>query len=142
MAKIYYSIEDAEKIVKKLEERIERIMKLNDDINDITELQVNIKGDEVEEQLFALDLNRKFHKASHKLYEEMYVLTEIGCIEKDLELGLVDFYSRYEDRDILLCWRYGEKGIKHWHEVDACYKMRKPVSILKNEYQEKLRKLR
>ena len=142
MAKIYYSVEEAEEKIKLVEKKVEQLMKLNNEINDITELQVTIRGDEVEEQLFALDLNRQFHKSSHELYEEMHALAKEGVVIKDMEIGLIDFYSRFEERDIQLCWKFGERGIRHWHEVDAGHKGRKPISILKYEYQEKLRKIR
>lgn len=43
------------------------------------------------------------------------------------EEGLVDFHSMRDDRLVLLCWRYGEERITHWHEVDAGYAGRRPI---------------
>lgn len=54
-------------------------------------------------------------------------LSEVGCIFKGFDGGLVDFYSRLDDRDIFLCWKLGEPEIGHWHEVDAGFARRKPL---------------
>lgn len=40
----------------------------------------------------------------------------------------MDFPSRYQERTILLCWKLGEESIRFWHEVDAGYAGRQPVT--------------
>ncbi len=54
-------------------------------------------------------------------------LTALGCVFKGFEGGLVDFYSLREDRLVFLCWRRGEPGIGHWHELDAGFAGRQPI---------------
>jgi hypothetical protein len=46
-------------------------------------------------------------------------IQSMGCLVKSLEDGLVDFPCRKDGREVYLCWRYGEKDIEYWHEVDA-----------------------
>ncbi len=46
-------------------------------------------------------------------------LSNVGCVFKGFDDGLVDFHSRIEGRDVFLCWRLGEEEITHWHELDA-----------------------
>jgi len=41
--------------------------------------------------------------------------------------GLLDFMTRYRDRDVCLCWKLGEKGIGHWHGTEEGYAGRKPI---------------
>src|SRR5215212_1742396 len=41
-----------------------------------------------------------------------------GAQIKSLEEGLLDFPSRRDGEDILLCWRLGEDEIGYWHGVD------------------------
>ena len=55
-------------------------------------------------------------------------LTNVGCVFKGFEGGLVDFHSRKEGRDILLCWKLGEPEIQYWHEVDAGFAGRQPLT--------------
>jgi len=50
-----------------------------------------------------------------------------GCQVKDLRLGLLDFPTRYKDREVLLCWRLGEPAIDYWHEVDAGFAGRRRI---------------
>jgi hypothetical protein len=51
-----------------------------------------------------------------------------GVLVKDLDQGLLDFPSRREGEDILLCWHVGEDEIRFWHGVDEGFAGRKPVS--------------
>jgi hypothetical protein len=57
-------------------------------------------------------------------------LAEIGCELKDYRTGLVDFVGRHENRDVYLCWKLGEDKIEFWHELDAGFVGRRPVSEL------------
>jgi hypothetical protein len=44
-------------------------------------------------------------------------LEEIGCLVKDLQVGLVDFPTLYRGKEVYLCWKLGESGISFWHHV-------------------------
>ena len=55
-------------------------------------------------------------------------LERLGIQLKDRRLGLVDFPSEMNGRQILLCWRLGEPEIQFWHDVDAGYAGRQPLS--------------
>jgi len=50
-----------------------------------------------------------------------------GALVKDLDIGLIDFISRFQDRDVCLCWKLGETGIGFWHSVDEGFQGRKPI---------------
>ena len=54
-------------------------------------------------------------------------IEQIGCMFQGFEEGLVDFRSMRDDKMVLLCWRYGEERITHWHEVGAGYAGRRPI---------------
>jgi hypothetical protein len=47
---------------------------------------------------------------------------------KDRRLGLVDYPSGMGGRTVLLCWRLGEPEVQFWHEVDAGYAGRQPLT--------------
>jgi hypothetical protein len=51
-------------------------------------------------------------------------LQEIGCVLKDMSIGLVDFPARREDREILLCWKYDEPEVMFWHDLQSGYQGR------------------
>jgi len=50
-----------------------------------------------------------------------------GCLVKDLERGLVDFYALAGDRLIFLCWQLGENEILHWHTLEGGFPTRQPL---------------
>jgi len=44
----------------------------------------------------------------------------MGIVLKDPDSGLMDFLHRRADgREVYLCWRYGEKEVAFWHELNA-----------------------
>jgi len=50
-----------------------------------------------------------------------------GAQIKSLEEGLLDFPSRREGEEILLCWKLGEAAIRYWHGPDEGFAGRKPM---------------
>lgn len=54
-----------------------------------------------------------------RLDELIHQLQSIGAILKDINIGLVDFLSMRDGREIYLCWQYGEEEIRYWHEIDS-----------------------
>jgi hypothetical protein len=54
-------------------------------------------------------------------------LHEFGCVIKDLDIGLVDFVTLFRGREVYLCWRMGEAGIRYWHGMDEGFAGRKPI---------------
>jgi hypothetical protein len=54
-------------------------------------------------------------------------INEMGCLVKDLEQGLVDFYSLRDDEPVFLCWQFGEPAVSHWHPLDEGYASRQPI---------------
>lgn len=60
----------------------------------------------------------------HKALESFGVL---GCELKDLEKGLVDFYSMRGNDVVYLCWMDGEDAIQWWHPLDTGVRGRRPI---------------
>lgn len=54
-------------------------------------------------------------------------LEDIGVLVKDLDIGLIDFLTRYQGQDVCLCWKLGEVGITHWHGLEDGLRGRKPI---------------
>ena len=58
------------------------------------------------------------------------IISEIhdtGCLVKDLDMGLIDFPTKYNGTEVYLCWRLGESGIEYWHGVDEGFRGRKLI---------------
>ena len=54
-------------------------------------------------------------------------IQEHGAVVKDLDQGLLDFYSLAGDRLVFLCWKLGEPEVAHWHSLDGGYASRRPL---------------
>ncbi len=62
-----------------------------------------------------------------RLLEEM---SAVGVDLKDPTRGLLDFPSRFNGRDIFLCWQIGEPTINFWHDISAGFAGRRSVREL------------
>ena len=55
-------------------------------------------------------------------------LRALGIQLKDPRIGLVDFPSNLEGRRVLLCWHLGEDAVGFWHDENAGFAGRRPLS--------------
>ena len=77
----------------------------------------------------------RLDEAVNHLEDYVDELTDVGCELKDYQVGLIDFVGRHQQRDVYLCWKLGEERIGYWHEIEAGYAGRQPISTLKEEAQ-------
>ncbi len=56
---------------------------------------------------------------------------ELGVVVKDQRTGLCDFYGRVDGSLVWLCWRYGEPAVDHYHDLEAGFAGRKPLTAAK-----------
>ncbi|QDU40543.1 hypothetical protein Mal4_49010 [Maioricimonas rarisocia] len=75
------------------------------------------RDDPYEEEVRQMEQELK--QDDRRLDEYRHELTSLGAELKDEYVGLVDFRSRMEDRDVYLCWKLGEEEIGFWHELEA-----------------------
>ena len=69
-------------------------------------------------------------QAENSLAELKLAISSIhdrGCLIKDLDMGLIDFMTRYQGREVCLCWKLGEEGIHFWHGAQEGFRGRKPI---------------
>ena len=72
---------------------------------------------------------RKLNSLIIKFYQSIEDLENTGVSLKGLDEGLLDFPAKRFDEEIWLCWKEGETEIKFWHEKDAGFMGRKPISV-------------
>lgn len=71
---------------------------------------------------------QKLNAAITEYYLAMETLEKTGVMVKSLEQGLLDFPSKRFDKDVWLCWKYGETEVGFWHEMDSGFMGRKPLA--------------
>lgn len=72
-------------------------------------------------------VEREWQESGTKCRELLLELNSLGVEVKGTE-GLVDFPALLEGREIYLCWKYDEPEILFWHEKDAGFLGRQPVT--------------
>ncbi len=135
MEKKYFTVESAQKLIPKIKKSILRLQSLKKSVESVASVRIE-PGALGQEELITTStkLSKEYHKLSYEFYLELERLEKNGCILKDLELGLVDFYNRFEERDIFLCWKIGESRLIAWHETDSGYSERQQIVDL-SDYQ-------
>ena len=74
-------------------------------------------------------LKQKLNSAITRFYESVEILEGTGVVVKSIDQGLLDFPSKRFDEEVWLCWKYGEKEVKFWHEKDSGFMGRKPIEV-------------
>ena len=73
------------------------------------------------------DRTRRVEELTPDIQDGIAAIMNLGGAVKDLGLGLVDFPHLMDDREVNLCWRFGETRIGFWHGLDEGYSNRKPL---------------
>lgn len=127
----HFEIEEAQKVLPIVNRTVRRLMKLNKTIMLMNSIEIDTNDLSFEQFQNITRMNKDYHRLSYDFYKTLEDLESIGCILKDVEQGLVDFFSSFEGRDIFLCWKVGEKEIRYWHEIHAGVKGRQPIIEIK-----------
>ena len=73
------------------------------------------------------ELKSTSDQLARQLEEGVEEILDQGIIVRDMSLGLVDFPSLRDNRDIYLCWIGGEVRVDYWHEVNQGFSHRQPI---------------
>ncbi len=87
---------------------------------------------EIKKKSETINDDTKMSNAMNNLESEIQKLEDLGCVMKDLNVGLVDFPAVRLGVRVWLCWKSGEKKVKFWHGLQEGFANRKPV--IDNEF--------
>jgi hypothetical protein len=74
-----------------------------------------------------LALKARRDASAAAVQDAMDRVEQLGALVKDLDIGLIDFLTVYRDREVYLCWKFGEHRIEYWHGIDEGFRGRKPI---------------
>lgn len=84
-------------------------------------------GSAAEERAHVLEREMENFEDEIRRYHEE--LQQIGVELKDFQLGLIDFFSRYDGRIVHLCWKLDEgETLAWWHDLNAGFRGRQPIT--------------
>ena len=120
----FFTIEEAEKLFGLLETTLERIKRnkqqflwLQEEIT-ILELIVDC-GAHVEnnDSISLVSKQKTYKKLSREIERDVTAIEDLGCVLRDIDAGVVDFFSIQDGTVVFLCWKKGEDEIKFWHPI-------------------------
>lgn len=133
MEKRYFTCEEAQRALPRVKKSILELVKLSRAIDLLA--SIDVEFEDTHRALYSHITSRKeYHTLCAKFYKKMDALFAMGCIVKDLNRGLVDFYAKHNGRDIFLCWKFDEPRIQFWHEIHAGYIGRQPMNMLQAKH--------
>ena len=142
MGIVYFSLKEADREIKRIKDDVERITQLSEELLLIDNTKIEFEEDSIENLLLEVELNKSFHEKNLEMYMIMGKLIKEGCIIRDIEKLEIDFYSKFEGRDVMLCWKHGEERIIYWHEINENYTKRKPIALIEKQYFKQLNELK
>ncbi len=133
MAHKYFTLEEARKVLPKVQHHMTRLLTIHDELTALSGVKVHAESEDWTAHLLAININKRYHELSFKYFAEMEALTRVGCYVKDVQQGLVDFYSKLGDKDIMFCWQCDEPDLLYYHETHTGYEGREPIAQLKEK---------
>ena len=104
-------------------EMIERRQRLDQ----LTSGRGNSKGDLYSDELAQIE--EELEKDTERLLGYAGELLALGVEPKGAAEGLVDFPHLIDGRFVYLCWKYNEPEVLYWHELDAGFAGRRPLTV-------------
>jgi hypothetical protein len=89
--------------------------------------RIMLAGGMVVDRDRALTAKTRRDEAAAVLRNAIEGVQQIGCLVKDLDIGLVDFPTLFRGVEVYLCWKLGEEGIDYWHGVEEGFRGRKAI---------------
>jgi hypothetical protein len=83
--------------------------------------QVNTDTLELEDKLNQMNAVQK------EIEKGKIAITDSGCIIRDEDQGLIDFFSIQNNTVVYLCWKKGEDSVKYWHSIHDDFDSRQPL---------------
>ena len=128
----YFTVEEANELVGTLEIEFGRVARIRSELGPLIEsFGADAAGAILKEAAAPPPGRERDARRLAELAGEITAAVErinaMGCLVKDLEAGLVDFYAVLEDEPVFLCWQFGEPAVAHWHPLDEGFSARKPV---------------
>jgi len=74
-----------------------------------------------------VDLEQRRARLTGRISRGVAGIQRRGGLVKDLDRGLVDFYTLAGERLVFLCWKMDEAEILHWHTLEGGFENRQPL---------------
>ena len=129
-----FTVEEANQLLAEVKPRLERLMESKrefDRLQGRIEVLTLAAAGATPQNPDARELRRLTERRTvlaEQLSAGITAIHRRGCLIKDLDRGLLDFYALSGDRLIFLCWQMGEPEVSHWHTLEGGFSARQPLN--------------
>jgi len=128
----FFTVEEANGLVGALEIEFGRVARVRAELAPLMEsfgasLALELLHERVEPPAGREEDARRLVVLAAEITAAVERMNEMGCLVKDLEAGLVDFYAVQDDEPVFLCWQFGEPAVTHWHGLEEGFAGRQPI---------------
>ena len=129
----YFTVEEANELVPALEIEFGRIARARSEIGPViaalggADASMAILQDAVDAPSGREPDADRLRALAAEITDAVERVNDLGCLVKDVDAGLVDFYALLDDETVFLCWQFGEPAISTWHGLDEGFAGRKPI---------------
>ncbi len=129
----FFTIHQAERLLPEVESTIREAIAAKSGYEQAEEEMQNFSrrimmlGGVVVDHTRVLEHRDRRESSALLLKAAMEKIEEIGCLVKDLDIGLIDFRTLLHGEEVYLCWKLGESGIHYWHGVHEGFQGRKAI---------------
>ena len=132
MGKIYFTVEEARELLQEIKPKLRKLMECHVKLR--MQDHISVRYEEPFDNLRqSAKEARQWYKGQHEFYTLLVELLDKGVYVKDPSKGLIDFFSKYQGREIFLCYHFSEETIEYWHELEEGFVSRKSVAMLETK---------
>ena len=133
-----FTVEEANRLIPDLRELLRQLRQKRDEIRELEEKKaveeltwLRPDGTVSPKAKAAIaQIEKSLGKTVHAFEELLEGMNALGAQLKDLDEGLVDFFTAREEKLAYLCWREGEDRIRFWHDLESGFAGRQPLENL------------
>jgi hypothetical protein len=128
-----FTLAEAQSLIPRVEERLREAIALKSEFQDAEQAvqsiaqRITLMGGMIVDRDRAIDARNRRDAVAAKLRAAIERVQELGCVVKDLDMGLIDFPTLLRGVEVYLCWKLGEPKIAYWHGIDEGFRGRKAI---------------
>jgi hypothetical protein len=129
----FFTLSQAEKLLPQVESAIREAITLKAEYDQADadrqsfSQRIAVNGGMRVDRSRLLEQSSRLESAAAGVKESIERVHELGCVVKDIDIGLIDFPALFQGQEVCLCWRLGESRIQFWHGVDEGFRGRKEI---------------
>ncbi|UCG53099.1 MAG: DUF2203 domain-containing protein [Candidatus Latescibacterota bacterium] len=130
----FFTVAEADRLIGSLETTLERIKRNKQQFlwlqKEMVILELIVECGASDNNPDSIELSaktKKFKGIARDIEQDIATIEETGCVLRDVDKGIVDFFSIQDGIVVFLCWKKGEDSIKHWHSIRDGFAGRQPL---------------